>query len=136
MFKLLMKDAKFQWTESCQSDFEVLKAKLSVAPILMGPDWSLPFHISTHASDTTIGVVLVQKEGQEPYAIYFIRKNMTPAELNYIVTKKEFLAVVYSINKFHHYITGYEVFVHTDHFGIRFLMNKPITNCRVTRWLL
>ena len=46
------------------------------------------------------------------------------------------MAVVYSINKFHHYITGYEVFVHIDHSTIRFLMNKPITNGRVTRWLL
>ena len=46
------------------------------------------------------------------------------------------MAVVYSINKFRHYIIGYEVFVHTDHSAIRFLMNKPITNGRVTRWLL
>jgi hypothetical protein len=46
------------------------------------------------------------------------------------------LAVVHAIKKFRHYITGYEVFVHTDHSAIRFLMNKPITNGRVTRWLL
>ena len=46
------------------------------------------------------------------------------------------MAVVYSINKFHHYIIGYEVFVHNDHSSIRFLMNKPITNGRVTQWLL
>ena len=136
MFKFLTKDVEFQWTESCQNAFEILKAKLSVAPILRGPDWSLPFHISTDASATAIKGVLGQKEGQARYAIYFISKNLTPAELNYIVTEKEFLAVVYSINKFHHYITGYEFFVHIDHSAIRFLMNKPITNGRVTRWLL
>ena len=50
--------------------------------------------------------------------------------------KKNFLGVVYSINKFCHYITGYEFFVHTDHSAIIFLMNKPIRNGRVTRWLL
>ena len=64
MFKLLTKDVEFQWTESCQNDFEILKAKISVAPILRGPNWSLPFHISTDASDTAIGGVLGQKEGQ------------------------------------------------------------------------
>ena len=79
---------------------------------------------------------MAKKEGQAPYAIYFISKNLTPAELNYTFTEKEFLVVVYSINKFCHYITGYEVFVHTDHSAIIFLMNKPITNGRVTRWLL
>jgi len=50
------------------------------------------------------------------------------------MTKKEFLVVVHAINKFRHYITG--VFVHTDHSAIRFLMNKPITNRRITHWLL
>jgi hypothetical protein len=70
------------------------------------------------------------------YAIYFIRKNMTPSELNYTVTEKEFLVVVYAINKFRHYIIGYKVFIHTNHSAIKFLMNKPITNGRITRWLL
>ena len=46
------------------------------------------------------------------------------------------MAVVYSINKFRHYIIGYEVFVHTDHSAIIFLMNRPITNGRLTRWIL
>ena len=36
MFKLLTKDVEFQWTESCQNAFEILKGKLSVAPILRG----------------------------------------------------------------------------------------------------
>ena len=63
MFKLLTKDVEFQWTESCQNAFEILKAKLLVAPILRGPDWSLPFHIFIDASDTTIGGVLGKKEG-------------------------------------------------------------------------
>ena len=54
MFKLLTKDIEFQWIESCQNAFEILKAKLSVAPIVRGPDWSLPFHISTDASDMAI----------------------------------------------------------------------------------
>jgi hypothetical protein len=65
-----------------------------------------------------------------------VSKNLSPVELNYIVTEKEFLAVVHAINKFHHYIRVYEVFVHTYHSAIGFLMNKPITNGRVTRWLL
>jgi hypothetical protein len=112
-----------------------MKAKLSVAPVLRGPNWALPFHISTNVSDTAIGGVLGQKEDQS-YAIYFVSKNLSPAELNYTVTEKDFLAVVHAINKFFHYITGYEVFVHKDHSAIRFLMNKPITNGRVTRWLM
>jgi hypothetical protein len=128
MFGLLIKDVDFVWTEHCQTAFETLKDKLSVAPVLRGPNWTLPFHISIDASNTTIGGVLGQKEDQQSYAIYFVSKNLSPAELNYTVTEKEFLAVVHSINKFCHYIIGYEVFVHIDHSAIRILMNKPITN--------
>jgi hypothetical protein len=131
-----MKNVEFKWTNFCQEAFNTLKCQLSTATILSGPDWTLPFHISSNASDTAIGAVLGQEEYHLPYAIYFISKNMTPAELNYTVTEKEFLAVIYAINKFRHYITGYSTFVHTDHSAIKYLMNKPITNARVTRWLL
>ena len=39
---------------------------------------------------------------------------MALVELNYIVTKKEFLTIVYAINKFRHYITRYSTFVQID----------------------
>ena len=81
-----------------------------------------------------MGAVLGQKD-LIPYAIYYTSKNLTPTELNYTVTENELLVVVHAINKFRHYITVYETFVHTDHSAIRYLMNKPITNGRVTRWL-
>ena len=70
------------------------------------------------------------------YAIYFISKNLTPTELNYIVNEKEMLVVVHFVNKFCHYITGYEFFIHTNHSSIRYVMKKPITNGMITRWLL
>jgi hypothetical protein len=136
LFQLLTKATEFSWNEQCQTTFETMKEKLSIAPILRGPNWSIPFHISTDALDTTIGVVLGQKEEQRQYAIYYISKNLTPAEKNYTVTEKDFLDVIYAINKFRHYIAGYSVFVHIDHSAIRYLMNKLITNGRVTRWFL
>jgi hypothetical protein len=82
----------------CQNAFETLKENLSITPIVVRePNWSLPFHISTDASDTTIGVVLGQKEDNQPYEIYFISKNLTLAKLNCMVTEKKFLVVVHAI---------------------------------------
>lgn len=46
------------------------------------------------------------------------------------------LVVVHAINNFRHYITCYQVFIHTDHSTIRYLMKKEIKNCRITRWFL
>jgi hypothetical protein len=88
LFKLLSKEAEIKWDDECQISFEILKQKLSTTPVLNGPNWSLPFHICTDASDTTLGVVLGQRENQVPYATYFVSKNPSPAEVNYMVTEK------------------------------------------------
>ena len=104
--------------------------------MLRGPNWNFPFQISSDASDTTIGAILGQEEDKKPYAIYYISKNLSPAELNYTVTKKEFLAVVHAVNKFRHYIIGYPVVLYTDHSTIKFLANKTVTNGKVKRWLI
>eukprot|EP00253_Pinus_taeda_P016390 PITA_16390 len=130
LFGLLGKDVEFIWTDNYQGALDELKDKLVTAPILRGPNWALPFHIHTDASNKAIGVALGQVEEKLPYAIYFVSKNLSKAELNYTVTEKEFLAVVHSLNKFRHYITGYQTFVHTDNAVIRYLMNKPDVNAR------
>jgi hypothetical protein len=43
---------------------------------------------------------------------------------------------MHAFNKFHHYIIGYPIILHIDCVAIKYLMNKPITNGRITRWLL
>lgn len=112
-----------------------MKHKIIEAPILRGPNWSIPFHISIDASNIALGAMLGQKY-VTPYAIYYTRKNLTPVELNYTIIAKEFLVVVHAINKFCHYITRYETFIHTYHYAITYLKKKQITNGRITRWLL
>jgi hypothetical protein len=136
LFKLLTKDADFFGNTMCQIALDILKEKLSTTQVLRGLDWNLPFHISTNASYSTMGVVLGKKENIQTYAIYFISKKLAPTELNCTMTEKEFLAVVHAINKFRHYIIGYQFFFHTNHSGMRYLMNKPIMNDIISRWLL
>eukprot|EP00253_Pinus_taeda_P028534 PITA_28534 len=82
----------FIWTEKCELAFKDLKKLVSTAPVLPGPNWDLPFQISSDASDTVIGAVLGQEEDKKPYAIYYINKSLSHAELNYTVIEKEFLA--------------------------------------------
>ncbi|XP_070015379.1 uncharacterized mitochondrial protein AtMg00860-like [Nicotiana sylvestris] len=45
MYKLLEKDAKFIFDEKCLKAFEELKEKLTTTPIIVTPDWSLPFEL-------------------------------------------------------------------------------------------
>ena len=88
LFTFLMKDVHFIWNDPCQTMFTILKKRMSTTPILRGLNWALHFHISSDASDTTIRAVLGQQDGQVPYAIYYISKNLSLTELNYTVIEK------------------------------------------------
>jgi hypothetical protein len=84
LFKLLAKDIYFHWNTNCQNAFQKLKDKLSTTPILRGPNWAFPFHISTDASDTatsskppigrrrTRSMVIKEKEFEEKNKIFTI----------------------------------------------------------------
>jgi hypothetical protein len=69
LFFLLTKYVDFNWTNNCELSFADMKHKLSTTPILRGPNWALPFHISLDALDTAIGAVLGKQEDKDPYAI-------------------------------------------------------------------
>ncbi|GJW51391.1 reverse transcriptase domain-containing protein [Tanacetum coccineum] len=61
MTHLLEKETLFIFSTECREAFETLKKKLTEAPILVAPDWDLPFEIMCDASDFTVGVFLGQR---------------------------------------------------------------------------
>lgn len=79
LFGLLAKDSEFYWSYSFQEALEILKDKLTTAPILGGPNWTLPFHIYVDAFDKYIEAALGQIDEIYSYAIYFIRKFLSKA---------------------------------------------------------
>ncbi|GJR34667.1 reverse transcriptase domain-containing protein [Tanacetum coccineum] len=58
---LLKKNTPFVFSQDCINAFETLKKKLTEAPILVVPDWNLPFELICDASDFAIGAVLGQQ---------------------------------------------------------------------------
>ena len=58
MTKLLEKDVPFIFFDQCMEAFKLLKEKLVNAPILVAPDWTLPFELMCDASDYAVGAVL------------------------------------------------------------------------------
>ncbi|GJY10324.1 reverse transcriptase domain-containing protein [Tanacetum coccineum] len=61
MTHLLEKETPFIFSKECIKAFETLKMKLTQAPILVAPDWDLPFEIMCDASDFAVGAVLGQQ---------------------------------------------------------------------------
>ncbi|KAL5563392.1 hypothetical protein UlMin_033139 [Ulmus minor] len=133
---LLEKDRKFDFDESCLKAFLELKQKLSSAPVIVAPDWAAPFKLMCDASDVAVGAVLGQKRNRVFHSIYYASKTLQGAQLNYTVTKKELLAVVFAFDKFRSYIVGTKVIVYTDHSAIKYLVEKKDAKPRLIRWVL
>nr|GEU71640.1 hypothetical protein [Tanacetum cinerariifolium] len=62
MTRLLEKDTPFFFSKECVEAIQTLKRKLTEAPILIAPDWDLPFELMCDASDFAIGAVLGQRQ--------------------------------------------------------------------------
>jgi len=49
------------------------------------------------------------------------------------MTEKEFLAVVFALEKFRQYLLGFRTTVFTDHFALRYLTTKKDVKARLIR---
>nr|GEX94538.1 reverse transcriptase domain-containing protein [Tanacetum cinerariifolium] len=76
--------------------FQTLKRILIEAPIMIAPDWDLPFQLMYDASDFAIGAVLGQRQEKQFRPVHYASKTMAEGESNYTTTEKEMLAVVTS----------------------------------------
>nr|GFB60402.1 reverse transcriptase domain-containing protein [Tanacetum cinerariifolium] len=77
--RLLEKDTPFIFSQECVEAFQILKRKLTEAPILIAPDWDMPFELMCDASDFAIGAVLRQHQDKHFRSIHYASKSMTEA---------------------------------------------------------
>nr|GFA49196.1 DNA-directed DNA polymerase [Tanacetum cinerariifolium] len=103
------------------------------APILIAPNWDLPFKLMCDASDFAIGAVLGQRHEKHFKPIHYASKTMTVVESNYTTTEKEMLAVVYAFKKFWSYLIMNKSIVHTDHSALKYLFSKRDAKARLLR---
>ncbi|CAN6711787.1 unnamed protein product [Malus baccata var. baccata] len=134
--RLLQKDVTFDMNEECVVTFNKLKKLLSTAPVIMPPDWSLPFELMCDASDYAVGVVLGQRVNKVPHVIYYASRTLNDAQLNYSTTENELLAVVFALEKFRSYLIRTKVIVFSDHVALKYLLTKKDAKSQLIRWIL
>nr|GEW44803.1 hypothetical protein [Tanacetum cinerariifolium] len=120
----------------CVDAFQTLKRKLTEAPILIAPNWDMPFELMCDASDFAIGAVLGQRQDKHFRPIHYVSKTMTEAESKYTMTEKEMLAVVYAFEKFPSYLILNKSIVYTNHSALKYLFVKKDSKARLLRWVL
>nr|GFC29433.1 reverse transcriptase domain-containing protein [Tanacetum cinerariifolium] len=136
MTRLLEKDTPFIFEKEYVEAFQTLKRKLAEAPILIAPDWDMPFMLMCDASDFAIGIVLGQRQDKHFKPIHYASKTMTEAKSTYTTTEKEMLAVVYAFKKFWSYLIMNKSIVYMDHSALKYLFAKKDSKARLLRCVL
>nr|GEV01775.1 reverse transcriptase domain-containing protein [Tanacetum cinerariifolium] len=136
MTHLVEKETLFVFSKDCIDAFETLKKKLTEAPILVVPDWNLPFELMCDASDFAIGAVLGQRKTKHFQPIHYASKTRTKAQIHYTTTEKEMLVVVYAFEKFRPYLVLSKSILYTDHSALKYLLSKQDAKPRLLRWFL
>ena len=132
--ELLKKEKAFDWTEREQKAFEVLKEAITSAPILISPDTTKNYVVTTDASGFATGAVLQQDHGKGLQPIAFMSHKMNAAEKNYPVHEQELLAIVHALREWRHYLHGTEFEVVTDHMSLKHFLTQPRLSARQARW--
>ncbi|KAJ0938220.1 putative nucleotidyltransferase, Ribonuclease H [Helianthus annuus] len=128
---LTRKKIKFDWGPKQQESFDILKKKLSNAPVLTLPDGIEEFVVYCDASHTGMGCVLMQRGKVIAYA----SRQLKVHEKNYTTHDLELGAVVFVLKLWRHYLYGTKCVIYSDHKSLQHLFNQKELNMRQRRWM-
>ena len=114
-----MKQGHFTWGPQQEESFQLLKEKLSDAPVLALPDFDKPFEVETDASMMGIEAVLLQ-EGRP---IEFFSEKLNEAQQKWSTYEQELFAIVRMFKKWEHFLLQQEFILHSDHHALKFLQS-------------
>ena len=117
---------KVIWKEQHQDALCKLIKAITTDPILSYPDFKKPFTLSTDASTSGLGAVLLQQIDGKWHVIAYASRSLVGPEKNYHSSKLEFLALKWAITeKFRQYL------YYSPHFLV-YTDNNPLTYVTTT----
>ncbi|KFK30814.1 hypothetical protein AALP_AA6G029600 [Arabis alpina] len=126
-----MKEGQFVWIPEAAKAFDLIKEKLTTAPILVLPDFNVTFELHCDASKLGIGAILSQLG--RPIAYY--SEKIAGARSRYSTYDVEFYAIVQAIRHWRHYLVHREFVLFTDHDALRHLDRQSKVSSRHASWI-
>ncbi|GAU10603.1 hypothetical protein TSUD_418240, partial [Trifolium subterraneum] len=129
--RLTRKGATFVWDELCENSFNLLKQKLTSAPVLVIPDPDKKYVVYCDASNKGLGCVLMQDGTVVAYA----SRQLKPHEENYPTHDLELAAIIFALKIWRHHLYGVQFALYSDHKSLRYLFDQKELNMRQRRWM-
>jgi hypothetical protein len=131
MTKLLQKNTPFVWSEECETSFQTLKDKLTIAHVLAVLETGKDYTVYCDASKNGLGCVLMQDRKVVAYG----SRQLRPHEVNYPTHDLELAAMVFALKGWRHFLYGAKCELYTDHKSLKYLFTQKELNMRQRRWL-
>lgn len=137
------------WTHELKADFDSMKKILTSNIVLSPPDFSQPLFVACDASAHAIGAVLFQNEEYQETGtnnkdgvklivkmkyIGFHSRALTDCETRWPVHRRELLAVVFALRKFHQFLYARHFTLQTDHRSLTYLFTQTPINIHFAQW--
>ena len=121
---LTQKFKKFEWSESCERSFQMLKDRFTSAPVLTLLEGTKGFVMYYDASLMGLGCVLMQHGKVIAYAFSQLKVH----ERNKPTHDLELAAMVFALKIWRHYLYGVHVNVFTNHKSLLYVFTQKELN--------
>jgi len=126
-----LKGCEFQWSEEAETSFQLVKQKMTEAPVLALPDFEKVFEVNCDASRVDIGGVL----SQEGCPIAFFSEKLSGSKKNYSTSDMGFYAIVQSLKHWRHYLVYKEFILIIDHEVLKYINGQHKLSRRHAKWV-
>ena len=135
-------DQPFEWSDKCQTSFELLKEALIKEPILRFPDPNKPYTLYTDASKYAWSCVLTQQYTHDidnkqivvNHPITYVSGLFKGSQLNWVALTKEAYAIYMSIKKLTYYLEDTEITLRSDRLPLKRFLQRNTLNTKVNNW--
>ncbi|MBW0502354.1 hypothetical protein O181_042069 [Austropuccinia psidii MF-1] len=138
LYKLCDKDTVFEMTAERVKAFESLRQALTTSPLLLMPDFKLPFKLYIHASQDGLGSALhqVQIINDKPLEgpICFISRRIKPTEARYGASQMGCLCLFCSLEKLNSFLEECVFELITAFTTVKSLLSMKTPNRHIRRW--
>jgi hypothetical protein len=128
---------KFELPEEAKEAVEILKRKITEAPVMALPDFKKPFGMRTDASQYAIGGVLFQwDEAGNEHPIWYASRVLKGPEKTWSASEREMLGIYEWMRYWRPYLWGRPFKAYTDHSPLTGIKTKKDITGRLTNMIL
>ncbi|MBW0520945.1 hypothetical protein O181_060660 [Austropuccinia psidii MF-1] len=138
LYRICEQQTVFEMTQERIKAYEKIRKALTKAPLLLMPDWNIPFKLYIDACGDGLGEVLHQTQfiDEKPTAgpVCYISRQIKPTEAKDGASQMESLCLVWALEKLHFYLDGSVFEVITDCNSVKSLLNMKTPKIHMLRW--